>query len=465
MFVFASLFVCSVAFAASTTSPAIPATQVAAMPVSFSFGAVPLVQFAQATYRDLLHRDFVLSNDLVGLGKKVTVSVKNLPADKLPAFVDQVLSQQGVRSVLRDGVYFLDAAGSGSADSDQVQPGAAAAVDQLAKPVPQLADVKSDAGMDAASVERDAIRSGQAKPAANVYKVYQAMNRPADFMVAALNGAAGSTVAKPVGGTRFVLSAPADKIDALADLVEQLDVAAVSVEVAASFVEVTSSQSGASGLSLVAGLASRRLGVSVTPERGSVAIVGGRYDLVLQALAADGRFKQISNSRVVGDDAEKLLLSVGDEVPTIASTSKDNAGNPVQNVVYRPSGVILDVLPHVLGSGRLSLAVDGQVSSFQTTTTGVAGSPTLVKRQVKTSVTLGDGDVLVIGGLDDSKATGSSGGFSFLPASWRSRSSSDTKTDLVLILSARVVVPGRAMAQKNSVTSDEKPHINVTGDI
>ena len=458
--VFAALLVSVHAFAAPAAQP-----PVSGPPVSFSFGAVPLVQFAQATYRDLLRRDFVLSNDLVGLGKKVTVSVKNLPAEKLPAFVDQVLRQQGVRSVLRDGVYFLDTSSSSGNDpeqADQVQP---LAGDDVDKTRVQLADSKGVSGAGAIEGERGVLQPAESKVPPNVYRVYQAMNRPADFMVTAINAAAGVVVAKPVGGTRFVLAAPAERIEAFAQLVEQLDVAALSVEVSASFVEVTTSQSDASGLSLVAGTVSHKLGLSITPNIGQLSIMGGRYDLVLQALAADGRFKQVSDSRVVGDDAEKLLLSVGDEVPTIASTSKDNAGNPVQNVVYRASGVILDVLPHVLGSGRLSLAVDGQVSSFQTTTTGVSGSPTLVKRQVKTSVTLGDGEVLVIGGLNDSKATGSTGGFSFLPATWRTKSSNGTKTDLVLILSARVVSSRTKNPLENSVSGDKKHAISVSGDV
>lgn len=427
LFVCVSLFVCVGVSAA-------PAGPVA--PVSFSFGAVPLVQFAQATYRDLLGRDFVLSNELLGLGKKVTVSVKQLDPAKLPAFVDQVLAQQGVRATLRQGVYFLDVA---SGPVDQVLPvePAAGRVQQLPQRVDQveqnLAGNQVDqhaAGEQVAAHPIDQVKDLQ---------VVQVMNRPVEFMVAAVNGAIGAQVARPAGGSRMVVSVPKERKDQVLSLVAQLDVAAQVVEVSASFIEVTRSQSDASGLSLVAGTISRKLGVSVVPAEGRVSIGAGRYDLVLDALAGDGRFNQVSNSRVVGDDAEKLSLSVGDETPTIASTGKDNLGNAVQNVVYRPSGVILDVLPHVLGSGRLALSVDGQVSAFQSTTNGVAGSPTLVKRQVRTAVSVADGEVLVIGGLNDSKVTRANAGLSFLPRSWSTRSGSETKTDLVLILSARVL--------------------------
>ena len=163
------------------------------------------------------------------------------------------------------------------------------------------------------------------------------------------------------------------------------------------------------------------------------------FELVIDALNTDGRFKQVSNSRLVGEDRTKLDLIVGDETPTVASTGSDNAGNRVQNVSYRPSGVIIDVVPKVLGSGRIRIEVDAQISSFKVTSTGVTGSPTLIKRQLKTTVALNDGEVIVLGGLDDSQTTNSTSALPFLPASWSLKSNDQVKTDLVLVMSARVV--------------------------
>jgi general secretion pathway protein D len=87
------------------------------------------------------------------------------------------------------------------------------------------------------------------------------------------------------------------------------------------------------------------------------------------------------------------------------------------------------------------MAIDGQISSFKATVTGVSGSPTLIKRQVKTAVTVNDGDVLLIGGLNDQQGTDSSAGLAFLPASWSMKSGTKTQTDLVLILSATTLKP------------------------
>lgn len=432
----------SAALCASLAGVSLPAWST---PVAFKFSAVPLVDFAQFTYRELLHRDYVLSSELVGANKRVTVNVAGLDESKVVPFVEGVLLSQGIRSVERDGVFFLESVTA----SNQALP----APSDIAVPAHQvMAPGPGSAAPGVASAPVDPVA---VEPE---YRVFKVENRSPEFLAAAVNAVAGSSVARVAGGNRLAIAAPKPRIKALASLVEQLDVAADVVEVSASFVEVTMNDGTSSGLSLVntalsSGLAASG-GVSVVPAEGRVSVRGGRYELVLQALASDGRFKQVSNSRVVGDDAEKLLLSVGDEVPTIGSSSTDNQGNRIQNVVYRPSGVILDVLPRVLGSGRLSLLVDGQVSSFQSTTTGVSNSPTLVKRQVKTSVSVGDGEVLVIGGLTDTKSTASAGGFSFLPSSWRVRAGSNTKTDLVLILSARVMRGDTKNRPENSVTRD-----------
>ena len=407
---------------ASALVQAAPVAPIAARsPVALNFVGVSLLSFAQATYKNMLGRDFVISPELVGLDKRITISVGMLDAAALPGFVDGLLRTEGIASELRDGIYYLDVAKRGEG---AVAPSVVASIHGYV-PTAAMAPALDPAALPVKIAAPDRVG------------VYRPLHRSVDFMVTVLNAAFGSPVARP-GGDQVVLSVPDARYDAVRQLADTLDVQPRTVEVSASFVEVTRSNSSARGLALVASVLGRRFGATFNAGAGSLAVSAGGFQLVLDALEADGRFKQISNSRVVGDEAEKMLLSVGDETPTISSTGRDNQGNAVQSVVYRPSGVILDVLPRVVGSGAVWLQVDGQVSSFQATANGVSGSPTLVKRQVKTAVTVADGAVLVIGGLDDTKTVGNRSGFSFLPATWSTRSESDTHTDLILILSAKV---------------------------
>lgn len=212
------------------------------------------------------------------------------------------------------------------------------------------------------------------------------------------------------------------------------------VRLSATFVEVSNTSSSNLGVSVIADVLGARLGLSVgDTSSGSLTLKTNRFQAVIDALASDGRFKQVASPSAVVDDDEKSMLSFGDSVPTIGSTTLDKNGNPNIQVQYQQSGVVLNVQPAVLGSGRINVVVDGQVSSFSKTTNGVNGSPTLSKRQVQTAVTVDDGELLMIGGLNDSRLVGATSGLSFLPETWRGKSSSSSNTDLVLILSASVI--------------------------
>jgi type II secretory pathway component GspD/PulD (secretin) len=68
----------------------------------------------------------------------------------------------------------------------------------------------------------------------------------------------------------------------------------------------------------------------------------------------------------------------------------------------------------------------------------VNNSPTLIKREVNTEVSAADGDIILLGGLAESKVTNADTGFSFLPKGWLTSSSDEkNKTDILVVLQAK----------------------------
>lgn len=63
----------------------------------------------------------------------------------------------------------------------------------------------------------------------------------------------------------------------------------------------------------------------------------------------------------------------------------------------------------------LDLDITQQLPNLVKTPTGVNNSPTLTKRELKTKVSIEDGDVIVLGGLTESKDSNTRDGLSFLP--------------------------------------------------
>lgn len=64
---------------------------------------------------------------------------------------------------------------------------------------------------------------------------------------------------------------------------------------------------------------------------------------------------------------------------------------------------------------------------------GGSNQPTLNKRELRTSLTVKDGEVIVIAGLDDSKEDSTRSGLSFLPFALSKRRTR-SKSQLVLVL-------------------------------
>jgi len=75
------------------------------------------------------------------------------------------------------------------------------------------------------------------------------------------------------------------------------------------------------------------------------------------------------------------------------------------------------------------------VSSFAVTDTGVNQSPTLSKRELSTTVAVvQSGELIVLGGLDETRGTGANSGLPFLPRWLSSRSGSEQKTEILLVV-------------------------------
>lgn len=417
------------AVAAPSPSPA---------PVSLNFNATPLMSFGEAMFKAIMHRDFVVSPDVIGIDKRITINVKNIDAADLPRFVEDLLLREGIATTLKGGIYYLSLNRQATADDPQGPPANSSATSgPFSSPVGRPSGSESSSAvLPADPLAVDHAPASRKDDDESV--VYTPQNRDAEFMVVIANAAFGPRSAVRAG-PHLVLTGSKAMLGKLHVLLDTADTAPKGLTVSASWIEVSRSDANSRGISLLAKVLGAKLGVSLgTINSGSaISIKNSNFELVIDALKTDGRFKQVSNSRVSGDDYEPMNVTFGDETPTVSSTGKDNAGNSVQNVVYRPSGVIVDVVAKVLGSGKVKIAIDGQISSFKATSTGVSGSPTLIKRQVKTTITVSDGEVLLLGGLNDSQSSDSSSGLRFLPAAWAVASNNSMQTELVLVLSAR----------------------------
>ena len=396
---------------------------VAAKPIAFNFSKVDLNKFLDATYGEVLHKNYVQTPELMAQGKKVSVRISVEESELLP-FLVGFLDQLGVEQRETGGVVYLAPKSLAAPQALQVSSAPAMPVD-LSSPLP-VAFGGLQPVSTAPLVRKD-------------YDVYTPVARTGEF-ICAFVGAMFSPGACHVSGPVVVLKLDTEDMDKLHPLLEKIDTVAGRVKINATFVEVTSTGRDGFGMSVLANVLGSQLGVTLgTPSSAAaISLKGTNFSAVIDAIKRDSRFKQIAAPSGAVYSGERFSIVTGEDVPTLGDIQLDNKGNTSQAVVYRPSGVILDVVPRVVrgtNGSRVEAVIKAQVSSFVATTNGVNGSPKLSKREVQTVQLLDDGEVLVLGGLNTSKTTNSTATFFGLPFGHGHEADS---TELLLILTASV---------------------------
>ncbi|EFF0757002.1 type II secretion system protein GspD [Escherichia coli] len=241
-------------------------------------------------------------------------------------------------------------------------------------------------------------------------------------------------------GDVFVFRGTAREVELVRQLLPQIDVRAQEVSVAGYVFEVQTSERNGSGLALAAELLSGRFSITMSSASGLdnfIRLSTGSVDAMYELFRTDSRFQVVSSPRLRVISGKEAVFSVGSDVPVLSSVSWQDKV-PVQSVEYRSSGAIFRVKPTVT-QDVIGLDIVQQLSNFAKTDTGVNNTPTLIKREVSTSVSLSDGDIIVLGGLAENKTSKARTGLSFLPDVFGSDSDERAKTDIIVVLQARRV--------------------------
>ncbi len=151
----------------------------------------------------------------------------------------------------------------------------------------------------------------------------------------------------------------------------------------------------------------------------SVVDSAGRIRALLELLAADSRMNVLSSPSLMVLDNHTASIRVGDQVPvrTSETTSLGTSGDaPVitSTIEFRDTGVLLTVSPRVNAGGVVVLDVSQEVSDVSSTTTSGIDSPTILQRQVNTTVAVDSGETVVLGGLIRENHRNASSGFPLL---------------------------------------------------
>ena len=125
----------------------------------------------------------------------------------------------------------------------------------------------------------------------------------------------------------------------------------------------------------------------------------------------------LSTANVVTLDNEEARIVVGQNVPYVTgsyTTSSSSTTNPFQTVERMDVGVTLHIRPQIGPRGEIRMTVMQESSSVESTSS--TQGPTTNKRSIESTVAVGDGKILVLGGLIEDSETRESNSVPLLSA-------------------------------------------------
>jgi len=374
---------------------------------------VRLNELVKVGYSQILNIDFIADNDFNNESKTVSIFVKNKSDAQLKTSINSLLDAAGYDAIEKGGLIRI------SKKVDNFQPDLEPFFYK-----PKYRDV---------AYLTEQVSSLFKYGSFTFKKQIQSSSKDSLTATVAPVNSAQSLISKPLDS--FIFNGTKSEIKALEALLKLIDTPDEQVQITAYLYEVSNTDNNSSSFELAASLLKNVLKVSIAGQAlpNVISYKGVDIQAGLSALASDSRFNVISSPNLTVKNRQKGSFNVGAEVPILGQVSYQNNGQPVQSVEYKPSGVILDLTP-VFKADNIELTIHHQISNFVTTVTGVNNSPTLIKRELNTVVNSGFNDVILLGGLSETKATKTSSGLPFLPKFLRSNSDENSKSDILLLL-------------------------------
>ncbi|OSI63072.1 type II and III secretion system protein family protein [Bradyrhizobium canariense] len=192
---------------------------------------------------------------------------------------------------------------------------------------------------------------------------------------------------------------------------------------------------------------------------------GGSVDLLISALETKGLARRLAepNLTTLSGDAARFLA--GGEFPVPIPTQTTN-GFPTITIDYKKFGVELAFVPTVLSRGVINLRVEPSVSELDfANAVTIQGTtvPALTRRDARTTVELRDGQSFAIAGLlqtrnrQDVSQLPWIGSVPVIGTLFSSKSYQQEETDLVIIVTPRLVAPAAPGQQLASPLDSRLP--------
>ena len=174
------------------------------------------------------------------------------------------------------------------------------------------------------------------------------------------------------------------------------------------------------------------------------------FPFILKAMQSNGMLNILSSPTILTSDNKEAEIFVGENVPFLG-TSTINGATSQQSIERKDTGITLKITPQITDGDYIKLDVLQEISALKDTIQiGVDSTDrSITKRSAKTSVIVKDQETVAIGGLISEIERSSEsrvpflGDLPLLGYLFRSKTSKMEKTNLILLLTPKVIKDGR----------------------
>jgi len=180
----------------------------------------------------------------------------------------------------------------------------------------------------------------------------------------------------------------------------------------------------------------------------SFSVTGEDFNFLLRALQTEGRMEVLSRPSIMVRDGDEAEIQVGSEIPVVTDINITSTGSVTPAVNYRDVGIGLTVTPIINPDGYVNMEIEPKIDSVGESSVSIASGvtlPTFNTREVSTSVTVRDGETIIIGGLIKTEQTDSEnkapllGDVPVLGNLFRAMNKEKSQTELLIVLTPKVI--------------------------
>ena len=287
-----------------------------------------------------------------------------------------------------------------------------------------------------------------------------------------------------IGNNALLIDASPGDLKVVTDLINQLDIPREQVHIEVMIAEVTVNDNlnlgvelaalnmpGAVGDTVVQGASLFQgggllnsvqqglfpNGISIAAAHGSHLDAAGNvvpdYPGVIniEALKTDSRLKILSETALEAQNNSEASVSIVDEIPILESTIQGGSGTSrdvIQNIERVEVGIKLVLTPHVIPGNLVRMELNPRIEAIiESKNSGTEPNltPTIARREVKTTVTVPNGKTIIIAGLTRQdkaevvRKTPLLGSIPIIGFFFRQKADLKKTTDLLIFVTPRVV--------------------------